>query len=96
MLASLHRQLGLSRAVLVQASCHGTDNRAMLDAMAWSAGAWRGVAMVDATVADADRATETGGAWTAWTGGQATDGGIRRLIRVLPYDGGYLPHGIPP
>src|SRR6266850_5055124 len=54
MLASLHRQLGLSRAVLVQASCHGTDNRAMLEAIASSHGAWRGVAMVDATVTDAE------------------------------------------
>ena len=45
-LAALHRHLGLSRAVLVQASCHGTDNRAMLDAIASSNGAWRGVAMV--------------------------------------------------
>ena len=54
MLASLHRRLGLSRAVLVQASCHGTDNRAMLDAIASSHGAWRGVAMVDATVTDAE------------------------------------------
>jgi predicted TIM-barrel fold metal-dependent hydrolase len=50
-LAALHRHLGLERAVLVQASCHGTDNSAMLDAMKWSKGAWRGVAMVtkDAT-----------------------------------------------
>jgi len=56
-LASLHRQLGLSRAVLVQASCHGTDNRAMLDAIASSQGAWRGVAMVDATVTDAELET---------------------------------------
>src|SRR5213592_5315843 len=59
MLAALHRHLGLSRAVLVQASCHGTDNRAMLDAIAWSrkfepGGAWRGVAMVgdDVTAAE--------------------------------------------
>jgi 2-pyrone-4,6-dicarboxylate lactonase len=42
----LHQHLGLSRAVLVQASCHGGDNRAMLDAIAWSGRAWRGVAMV--------------------------------------------------
>lgn len=45
-LRALHEHLGLSRAVLVQASCHGGDNRAMLDAIAWSKGAWRGVAMV--------------------------------------------------
>src|SRR5713226_9464882 len=54
MLAALHRRLGLSRAVLVQASCHGTDNRAMLDAIASSSGAWRGVAMVDAKVTDSE------------------------------------------
>ena len=33
-LAALHARLGLSRAVIVQASCHGTDNAAMLDAIA--------------------------------------------------------------
>ena len=56
-LRALHEHLGISRAVLVQASCHGTDNRAMLDALAWArrfepAGAWRGVAMVGKEVAD--------------------------------------------
>jgi predicted TIM-barrel fold metal-dependent hydrolase len=51
-LAALHRHLGLERAVLVQASCHGTDNRAMLDAMQWSKGAWRGVAMVTKEITD--------------------------------------------
>jgi len=45
-LRALHDHLGIERAVLVQASCHGADNRAMLDAIAWSGGAWRGVAMV--------------------------------------------------
>jgi len=50
-LRALHEHLGIARAVLVQASCHGADNRAMLDAIAWSrkfesGGAWRGVAMV--------------------------------------------------
>jgi 2-pyrone-4,6-dicarboxylate lactonase len=51
-LAALHRHLGLSRAILVQASCHGTDNSAMLDAIHWSKGAWRGVAMVPTDVTD--------------------------------------------
>jgi 2-pyrone-4,6-dicarboxylate lactonase len=54
MLAALHQHLGLSRAVLVQASCHGTDNRAMLDAIKSSSGAWRGVAMVDANVTESE------------------------------------------
>ncbi len=45
-LAALHKHLGFARAIIVQASCHGTDNSAMLDALAHSNGAWRGVAMV--------------------------------------------------
>ena len=58
-LRALHEHLGLSRAVLVQASCHGADNRAMLDAIAWSrqfepGGAWRGVAMVGDSVTEAE------------------------------------------
>jgi len=56
-LAALHRHLGLSRAVLVQASCHGTDNSAMLDAMDWSKGAWHGVAMVTKDVTDMELMT---------------------------------------
>ncbi|MEI8035524.1 MAG: amidohydrolase family protein, partial [Betaproteobacteria bacterium] len=32
-LAALHQYLGFERAVIVQASCHGTDNSAMLDAL---------------------------------------------------------------
>lgn len=46
-LAERHALLGLSRAVIVQASCHGTDNAAMLDALGASGGRWRGVAMVE-------------------------------------------------
>jgi 2-pyrone-4,6-dicarboxylate lactonase len=53
-LAALHRHLGLERAVLVQASCHARDNRAMLDAIASSGGKWRGVAMVGKDVSDAE------------------------------------------
>lgn len=52
MLRELHRHLGISRAVLVQASCHGTDNRAMLDAIADSNGTYRGVAMVGTGITD--------------------------------------------
>ena len=53
-LRALHEHLGLSRAVLVQASCHGADNRAMLDAIAWSSGAWRSVAMVGDAVSEGE------------------------------------------
>lgn len=46
-LGTLQEKMGLTRAVLVQASCHGTDNRAMVDAMIRSDGRYAGVAMVD-------------------------------------------------
>jgi len=55
-LRKLHRTIGVSRAVIVQASCHGTDNRAMLDAIASSDGAYRGVAIVGRDVTDAELA----------------------------------------
>jgi predicted TIM-barrel fold metal-dependent hydrolase len=62
-LRALHDHLGISRAVLVQASCHGADNRAMLDAIAWSKGAWRGVAMVGEDVTERElEALHHGGA----------------------------------
>jgi predicted TIM-barrel fold metal-dependent hydrolase len=51
-LAALHRHLGISRAVLVQASAHGSDNSAMLDAIARNPEGLRGVAMVDPAVSD--------------------------------------------
>jgi predicted TIM-barrel fold metal-dependent hydrolase len=46
-LKALHDHLGIERAVIVQASCHGSDNRAMLDALAWRPDHYRGVAILD-------------------------------------------------
>jgi len=43
----LQARLGLSRAVFVQASCHGTDNAAIVDALRRGRGRYAGVAMVD-------------------------------------------------
>src|SRR5205807_3927008 len=43
-LAALHALLGVERAVIVQASCHGKDNRAMLDAIADAPDKRRGIA----------------------------------------------------
>ena len=45
----VHRTVGVERAIIVQAGCHGTDNRAMLDAIASSGGAYRGVTIVGGT-----------------------------------------------
>src|SRR4029450_2023176 len=52
----LQARLGLSRAVFVQASCHGTDNAAMGDALRRGRGRYAGVAMVDEGVSDDDLA----------------------------------------
>jgi predicted TIM-barrel fold metal-dependent hydrolase len=54
MLAALHAHLGIERAVIVQASCHGTDNRAMLDCIASDPKRYRGVAIVDDGFGEAD------------------------------------------
>jgi 2-pyrone-4,6-dicarboxylate lactonase len=56
-LRALHRTIGVTRAVIVQASCHGTDNRAMLDAIASSHGAYRGIAIVGPGVTDDELAS---------------------------------------
>lgn len=47
MLFTLRDHLGLSRNIIVQASCHGTDNAATLAGIAKSGGRARGVAVVD-------------------------------------------------
>lgn len=53
-LFALRDHLGFSRNVIVQASCHGTDNAATLDAIAKSQGKARGVAVVDPEISDAE------------------------------------------
>lgn len=51
-LLALRDHLGFSRNVIVQASCHGTDNAATLNAIARSNGMARGVAVVDPAIDD--------------------------------------------
>ena len=53
-LFALRDRLGFTRNVIVQASCHGTDNSATLDAIARSNGKARGVAVVDPAISDAE------------------------------------------
>ena len=52
MLFALRDHLGLSRNVIVQASCHGKDNSAMIDALRAADGRARGVAVVAHDVGD--------------------------------------------
>jgi len=51
---ALRDHLGFSRNVIVQATCHGADNSAMVDALLHSDGMARGVATVRASVTDAE------------------------------------------
>ncbi|MGZ3196597.1 MAG: amidohydrolase family protein, partial [Croceibacterium sp.] len=54
MLFALRDRLGFAKNVIVQASCHGSDNRATLNAIAKSNGKARGVAVVDPAISEAE------------------------------------------
>jgi len=53
-LFALRDHLGFERNVIVQATCHGNDNRALVDALRSSGGRARGVASVGREVSDAE------------------------------------------
>jgi predicted TIM-barrel fold metal-dependent hydrolase len=53
-LRKLHAHLGISRAVIVHASCHGSDMAVTLDAIASSGNLYRGVAVVEDAVSDTE------------------------------------------
>ncbi|MFD1695792.1 amidohydrolase family protein [Roseibium aestuarii] len=52
MLFALRKHLGFSRNVIVQASCHGRDNAALLDALRADPDNSRGIAVVDPAISD--------------------------------------------
>lgn len=77
---ALRDRLGFERNVIVQATCHGTDNRALVDAIADSAGRARGVATVARDIGDEellklDAAGIRGVRFSF----------VRRLVDVLPH-----------
>ena len=53
-LQKLHATLGIERAVIVHASCHGADMRVTLDGIARSNGRYRGTAIIDETYGERD------------------------------------------
>ncbi|MEE1801048.1 amidohydrolase family protein [Streptomyces sp. JV176] len=53
-LFALRDRLGVSRNVVVQATCHGADNSAMVDAVLASGGRARGIATVRPDIGDAE------------------------------------------
>lgn len=53
-LFALRDHLGVARNVVVQATCHGADNRAMVDALCHSKGRARGIATVRRSITDTE------------------------------------------
>jgi 2-pyrone-4,6-dicarboxylate lactonase len=53
-LFALRDHLGFDKNVIVQASCHGKDNQALLDALVHSNGKARGVAVIGEDLSDAE------------------------------------------
>ena len=53
-LFALRDHLGFARNVIVQATCHGADNRALVDALVHAQGMARGVATVKRSISDAE------------------------------------------
>ena len=78
---AMRDHLGVHRNVIVQATCHGADNRALVDALLNSRGTARGVATVRASVTDEELK-------------MLDDAGVRgvrfnfvkRLVDALPFD----------
>ena len=78
-LFELRDLLGFDRNVIVQATCHGADNRAIADACRRSEGRARGVATVRADVTDAElRALDAAGVRAA------RFNFVRRLVDTTP------------
>jgi 2-pyrone-4,6-dicarboxylate lactonase len=51
---ALHQKIGVERAVIVNATVHGFDNRVVTDAIAQSGGRYKGVANVNNAMSDAE------------------------------------------
>jgi predicted TIM-barrel fold metal-dependent hydrolase len=96
-LQALHARLGLERAVIVHASCHGPDMRATLDAIARSNGRYRGTAIIDETYGDREfQKMHDGGIrgvrfnFVRHLGGRPDMGFFRRTVERLDTMGWHL------
>ncbi len=78
---ALRDHLGFSRNVIVQATCHGADNRALVDALLHSGGMARGVATVTRDVSDEQLAE----LHAAGVRGVRFNF-VKRLVDALPFD----------
>ncbi len=80
-LFALRDHLGFSRNVIVQATCHGTDNAALVDALQFSKGFAKGIAAVDEDITDNElRALDAAGVCGV------RFNFVKRLVDKLPQD----------
>jgi predicted TIM-barrel fold metal-dependent hydrolase len=96
-LQKLHSTLGIQRAVIVHASCHGSDMRVTLDAIARSGGSYRGTAIIDERYSDKQfQRMHDGGIrgvrfnFVKHLGGRPDPGLFRETIQKLPFFGWHL------
>ena len=54
MFRALHEKIGVKRAVIVNATLHGFDNRVVTDAIALSDGKYKGIANINSAMSEAD------------------------------------------
>lgn len=80
-LFALRDHLGFSRNVVVQATCHGSDNTAVIDAIAYSDGKARGVASIKPSITDAELAALDAGGIKG-----VRFNFVKRLVNPLPPD----------
>jgi 2-pyrone-4,6-dicarboxylate lactonase len=62
----VHRALGLERAVIVTGSANGTDNRITLDALQHMKGHFKGLALLDPAITDAELSKLKEGGFTGF------------------------------
>jgi predicted TIM-barrel fold metal-dependent hydrolase len=96
-LQNLHGKLGLQRAVIVHASCHGADMRVTLDAIARSGGKYRGTAIIDDSFSEKQfQEMHDGGIrgvrfnFVKHLGGRPDIGFFKKTIEKLPFFGWHL------
>lgn len=80
-LKNLRDMLGFSRNVIVQATCHGADNSALIDALRHSGGLARGVATISTDITD----TELQTLHSAGVRGVRFNF-VKRLVDALPFE----------
>lgn len=102
-LRAMHRALGVTHGVIVQAACYGSDHTALLEALDATQGAYRGIAVIGPDIDEALLADMAGrGVRGVRIGlmshlGNAFDAGKARAVieRILPYGWHALVHGTP-